>query len=132
MKAEFYLWIDGLDFDPEYFDFNLRTDLRGQVLARKRIIDGKVFSDSYYWRSKSVPLKLENIDLELPYFMAKYEKSVTNLKKERIRIFLEIVVAYSEGEDVNGFFLSAETITLISRMGANLDLDIVRDLSKSD
>ena len=132
MKAEFYLWIDGVDFDPKYFDFNLQPDLRGQVLMRKKVIDGEVFPDSYYWRSKSVPLELGNIDLDLFYFMTKYEKSIANLKKERVRIFLEIVFAYSRGEDVNGFFLSAETITLISRMGANLDLDIVRDLSKSD
>ena len=80
------------------------------------------------WGTPPVPLNVDSPDDELKAMLTKYRPIFPIMKKFRgpkTAITLQIVTRYREGEDPRGFYLSAETISLLCEFGGALDNDAV-------
>lgn len=80
------------------------------------------------WGTPLIQLDTDDPDAGLKVLLTKYRPIFPIIKKYRgpkTAIILQMVTRYKQGEDPRGFYLSAETISLIDELGAALDNDAV-------
>jgi hypothetical protein len=80
------------------------------------------------WGTTPVSLDVDNPDEGLKALLSRYRAIFPIIKKyrgQKTAISLHIVTRYREDEDPSGLYLSAETISLLSELGGDLDNDAV-------
>jgi Domain of unknown function (DUF4279) len=85
----------------------------------------------WQWQTETVDLDLTDIDSGVKGLLERYRPFFANIKKYRgpeADIFLELVTYHQENEEPRGLYLSSETISLLSELGASLDNDCVYDM----
>jgi len=84
-----------------------------------------------YWRSDEVSgVAADRVDAELRTLLRRLGPAVRAVSGDAsVRVMVEVVQEYRDDDSVAGLFLSIETVRLMADMRANLDVDIVLDLS---
>jgi hypothetical protein len=79
------------------------------------------------WQTERTSIKADNADDGLRALLQAHRPVFPIIKKNQAEtdIYLEVVTQYDEGEEPQGLYLSAETVQLLSEMGAALDNDVV-------
>jgi hypothetical protein len=79
------------------------------------------------WRTQRVPIEVSNPDHGLRELLLAHKSIFPIIKRHEgpeTDIYLEVVTQYEKGDAPEGLYLSAETILLLSEMGAALDNDV--------
>jgi hypothetical protein len=79
------------------------------------------------WQTARTLIETANPDDGLRALLEAHRPIFPIIKKNQTEtdIYLELVTQYDEGEEPQGLYLSAETVQLLSEMGAALDNDVV-------
>jgi hypothetical protein len=124
-----YFWVDGNSFEAKAFQQRLPSELQGTVENRKRIVNGSVVDGATYWRSESVAEVASLSEDKLGAFVDRQEVALSEARLLGGEgIVLEIVSDYGKKEAAQGVFLPASMIASLNRMGAAIDIDVVRRL----
>jgi hypothetical protein len=124
-----YIWIDGVDFDPDKFQNTLDEALKGTVALRKRIRDGIVENSGKYWKSEVLEVTSGHPEEKLNDLLIRFKSELLSIKNtQSARIVVELVAEYDDPSLVRGFFFSEQTIQLLAEVGAALDIDVVRPI----
>jgi hypothetical protein len=84
------------------------------------------------WQTSRAPIDIDNTDDGLKKLLLAHRQIFPIIRRfEETDIYLEVVMQYKEGEEPWGLHLSAETVTLLSEMGGDLDVDAVTPVEKS-
>jgi uncharacterized protein DUF4279 len=79
------------------------------------------------WETSRCPISPDDQDKDLKAMLNLYEPIFPLIRKysgPMTDIYLEIITRYGEKEDPLGLYLSAETISLLGKLGASLDCDV--------
>jgi Domain of unknown function (DUF4279) len=79
------------------------------------------------WQTLRVPIDINNPDDGLRELLLAHKSIFPIIKRHDeldTDIYLEVVTQYQQGDATEGLHLSAETILLLSEMGAALDTDV--------
>jgi hypothetical protein len=95
-----------------------------RLKARRRASEEQMWWD---WQTVRVPIDANNPDDGLKALLHAHRPIFPIIKKDQAEtdIYLEVITQYDEGEEPHGLYLSAETVRLLSEMGAALDNDVV-------
>lgn len=80
------------------------------------------------WQTVRTPIDTDNPDDGIRALLRDHRPIFPTVKRHRgpeVDIYLELVSYYEEGEEARGLYLSAETVELLSEIGAALDNDVV-------
>jgi hypothetical protein len=77
------------------------------------------------WQTVRTPIDTDNPDEEYAPCCNITGRSSPQSKGIEVDIYLELVRHYEEGEEPQGLYLSAETVSLQSQIVAALDTDVV-------
>jgi hypothetical protein len=83
------------------------------------------------WATPRVTLDLDNIDEGLRVLLHAHKPAFPAIRKHcgpKSDIYLQMATYYEPNEEYRGLYLSAETISLLSELGAALDNDIAQVL----
>lgn len=129
MRIRIYVWIDGDNFDAKQFNDSLNAESRGEIKQRKRVESGHVVAAGTYWMSRVSEAEGNLLDVAVCKLVKSIKENLLPLsKKSGVRIVLEVAAEYDDAEPLRGYFLSRESIELLSEIGAGLDIDVVRSL----
>lgn len=127
MKFRIYVWVDGAEFEPESFNDGLGVELKGDVLSRKRVVDGNTEDAGRYWRSKVIEDPSGCPEESLGMLLAAMRPFLQRIRDlPSIRITAELVAECEESDALRGYFFSADVIQILAAVGASLDIDVVR------
>ena len=87
----------------------------------------------WHWYTDKIDLDLDDIDGGVNDLLERYRPFFADIKKYRgpdAGTCLELVTHHREGEEPLGLYLSAETIVLLSELGAALDNDCIYERNK--
>jgi hypothetical protein len=80
------------------------------------------------WQTARIPIDIDDPDNGLKALLSAHRPIFPIVKKyqgPKTAITLQMITQYDEKEDTRGLHLSAETISLLSELGAELDNDVV-------
>ncbi len=86
----------------------------------------------WHWHTAHTDIDGTEIDGGVKELLKKYRPFFTDIKKYRgpeADTYLELVTYHQEHEEPRGLYLSSETITLLSELGAAFDNDCVCDVA---
>lgn len=115
-----YLKVLGEAFDFDRFNSELNTDLKGIVKETKN-------TKEKYWESNRIEVLKGYPEDHLYDLLKLYAGQLTSINCEK-RVFAEIVMYCSDLDSLRGVYLPTELIKLLSELGAEVDIDIVREL----
>ena len=95
-----------------------------ETKARRREGDDGVW---WNWQTQQVPIDIDNPDDGLRELVLAYKPIFPIIKRYQgpdTDVYLEVVTRYEQGEEPRGLYLSAETVLLLSEMGAAFDNDV--------
>lgn len=133
MRFEIYLSIEGNCFDPVKFNGTLDKSIAGDVIHRQKIGGNRLNSDSalIYWRS--TPCEVS--DAEYPEDkLLKLVDSLTVdvqdlLKTMSVNVSVNIVEYLDATDTPRGVYFPSCLIKAVAQINANVDMDIVRDMT---
>lgn len=78
------------------------------------------------WQTPRTTMDVDNLDAQVKGMLSENQLLFPVARKymKNTDIYLEIVTEYAHGECPRGLYLSAETILLLSKLGAALDNDV--------
>lgn len=132
MKFRAYVRVEGSDFDAEAFNHSLPAELRGEVKCRRFVKERVGGPAREFWESRGV----ESVDRpeDALHEHLKHLEEVLAASKAgcALKISAQIVFYYCDEDDRRGFYFPNELIALLSRLEADLDVDVAHDLEKLD
>ncbi len=109
------------------------TGIPGAAIRQLKAPGGATGDEKRWnWGTAPVDLDLEDVDRGLKALLIQCRPFFPGIKKYQgpeTDIYLEVVTRYKENERPRGLYLSAESISLLSELGAALDNDAVLDLA---
>jgi hypothetical protein len=80
------------------------------------------------WMTSRVPVDPDDEDGGLRALLQKYRPFFSTIRahSEDTDVYLEVITKYESNEAPRGLFLSAETVSLLSELGAAVDNDVYR------
>lgn len=128
-KFDIYIWIDGINFDPDRFQAGIAANLGGEVRSRKRVEGQRIAEAGKYWRSEVLSPAEDCVEEELLKLILKFKAEIQRAKSLGAdRVFAEIVGYMKDVDHLRGFYISKELSRLLSELDMDLDIDIVRML----
>ena len=130
MKARLYISVEGGAFKPEPFHFEAAKSLPGQVRRRKHTGAPLANVPLEYWASNEKVVAPEDVgDALRPMLEIALPLLEPHSKASDTRVCVHIVFEFKQGEEPIGMNLSRETLSLLDRIGAELDVDAVPTVS---
>lgn len=84
------------------------------------------------WKTDLFTFKTQDVDEGMKEVLHQYQPLGSVIKKQQgVQVSFQLVTLYSKGESPQGLYVSAETISLLSSLGAALDNDAVRDITRT-
>ncbi len=98
-----------------------------ELKARRHEADNALWWD---WQTAEVSIDIDKPDDGLRELLLTHKSILSLIRRyegPETDIYLEVVTHYERGDEPTGLYLSAETILLLSEMGAALDHDVYSD-----
>ena len=126
MEVSVEIYISGQGFNPQNFNEDLPETLKGSVKEYKKTAYKRVGKKNYWLSVKTVPIDMhpsevlkDFINLYAPYWS---ELLAVNYKK-----YANIIVKYRSVDEIGGFFIDKELISVCNIMGIEIDIDVYTD-----
>jgi hypothetical protein len=128
MKVEAYIRILGSEARIRALQSAVNVP-DASIKETKAPVGGALNTRYWNWATKLVPINSENQDEELKALLLLYRPLFSTIRAQcdcDTDVYLEVITKYEPQEDPRGLFLSAETISLLSELGAAVDNDVYK------
>ena len=126
MRVEAYLRV--VSDEATIHSINDETHVPGATIKRLKAPDAPPARGMLWcWTTPRVALNIENLDEGLRMLLHSQRSVFPAVRKHsgpKSDIYLQMVTYYEADEEYRGLYLSAETISLLSELGAALDNDV--------
>ena len=127
MQFRAYIYIAGEGFDPDEFNRNLPSDMKGTVHTTKKVGAGRKPAVGFkYWMSAMIDVRSEHPEetlYRILFPIKEYLKEIQNISN--IMIKATVVGNFKNANAVQGLFLPNDLIQLLAEVGAGVDFDLV-------
>jgi len=129
MKSKAYLRVLGTEntIRALHNETNVPNASIKELKARRDEADNARWWD---WQTAEVSIDIDKPDDGLKELLLTHKSILPLIRRyegPETDIYLEVVTHYERGDEPTGLYLSAETILLLSEMGAALDHDVYSD-----
>ena len=125
MTIDAYLRIVG--HESTLLKIQQEADIAGAVTRETNaVIEGSDNSKWWNWETPRISVDPDNVDACLKRMLKSYRSSfqvIQTYKGPETEVYLQLVTKYDAKEEPRGLYLSAETIGLLTELGAALDND---------
>ena len=126
MRIQAYLRI--LSTEARIRQLHIETKVPHSSIKETKSRRGTLGDDVWWnWQTQRVSIDIDNPDDGLKELLLAHKPIFPIIKRHQgpeTDIYLEIVTQYGKGEEPRGLYLSAETVLLLSEMGAALGNDV--------
>lgn len=134
MNCRLYFRIEGAESELVRFNNAVPDDIKGRLKLRKEIVEGVVVSGGKSWNSKEstnqfVVSQSSDVANHIEDLLSSYTKLMPDLNEfEFQEVCLEVILRYSDPENVGGLYFNNTIISGLAKLGASLDVDEYLDL----
>jgi hypothetical protein len=129
MRFEAYLRV--LNDEASIRKLHQETNIPGSVIEPLKARGEGTEKVLWQWHSAKVDIDGADIDRGIKLLLARYRPFFEDIERYRgpeADTYLELVTYHGENEEPRGLYLSSETISVLSELGAALDNDCVYDV----